>query len=145
MNIKRSNWLWRWYQHYGELNGRTRSPENLCRFVRVCFFWAPIRFFFSTKTRCHNERISPFFALIILFMAAIAAYFVATAIWDEPLGALYWAVSSIQVICLVLVFSIAGARGTEKLHDIITLSESYRIAKTSGICPIITVQDDESN
>ncbi len=42
LNIATTTWHSRWYHHWLNLTERKPSPENLCHYVRVLLFWAPL-------------------------------------------------------------------------------------------------------
>lgn len=104
MKLRPNHWMVRWYRHYVALGGRERKPENLCRFIRVVLFWAPLRWCFSGKY--HREEVvihegieyhqrdrfdrTPPAGTAIIFLMLLAAFvlFVLPLIFKLPI---FWA------------------------------------------------------
>ena len=74
MQIKPQSLPDRWYAYWilkGGKPNQTASGENLCHFVRVLLFWAPIRWFFFART-CRVVTpwsVTLFLAWLILLIA----------------------------------------------------------------------------
>src|SRR3989338_1535980 len=59
LDISKDSLLWRWYMYWVKLGGEKPDyKENLCHFVRVLCFWAPLRWFFMAHAK-HAKVVSP--------------------------------------------------------------------------------------
>lgn len=131
--------LWRWYLLYGRLGGRTRDPENTCRFIRVVFLWAPLRWLFAERLD-GRQRIAPFFvglmAAVLTTILGLFSYLVYTNFWDAMI--LFAIIIGVFLtIGLVLFLS---KKGKELYNESVATMDSYRKAKAGRMCPLIRLE-----
>jgi hypothetical protein len=82
LRISRRAWHARWYRYYIELGGKAQPSgrENLCRYVRVLLFWAPLAWFTRAKV---NEVVRPW--TITLTTVVLSTLTVSAVLWPRGL------------------------------------------------------------
>jgi hypothetical protein len=139
MNIKESSLLGRWYLNWVGLGGRQRKPENLCRFLRVVCFYAPVRWFFIKGNRDCSPAGFMSFLLVLGFVLSMFGY----SFYDD------WKIS----LVLVLIVIATGLAIIELIRVIawsqyfyqekIATREWFYSGKSGKFCPLIEfVQDN---
>jgi len=123
--------MWRWYNYYcNVLGGRRRNPENLCRLLRVCLFWAPLRWFFIKGERNYSTPASYTMCgiMIIIFGGGVMK-----AIWED------WQDVAVMLLTLLCVFGgiIEFFRVFLWAQEHYQRTGHYRIGNSGFMCPII--------
>lgn len=148
LEFNSDHWMARSYRRFVELGGRERSPENLCRFLRVVFFWAPLRRFFKGNAPIDCTPFG-FVALVstvsaIVIGLGLGAHHILFNDWTLGLIAAWvvWGGVSIAAFC-VWFFDEGGQEDVaDWLHDKIVIPyqsiQTYRKARASRFCPLIT-------
>jgi hypothetical protein len=68
LNMSHDSWHARWYRCWIKLGGKQKYPrENLCHYIRVLLFWAPMRWLFCGEVK----EVPPYMAVGVAIYAVI--------------------------------------------------------------------------
>ena len=146
IQVDNTGWMYRSYLRYGELGGRTRDPENLCRFVRVCFLWAPLRRYFKGSGVLGGTPLKNTLAGVGIVGALYILGFLADIAWKDWIAALTVTWGIFFGVCLLrIVLWLEDEGGSRYVHRVwdAAVKEPYRTyvlyrkAKASMFCPYI--------
>ena len=139
MIMKKETWHYRWYQ-YWITNGAGNSPtyrENLCHYVRVIVFWAPMTWI-DQHTVINWDLVAKVFLATVVVGYAIAVISVLS--YNFPNQMILTGLSLVALIVFILT-SISFLRWRQGknfgISSTTSLAWSYAVAKKRRICPYL--------
>lgn len=145
LDVERTSWHFRWYSYWLQ-TGRANSlgyRENLCHYVRVLVFWAPI-------TWIDQHTVWDWGKLVLALMLLYGAGWIGLLIVLAILAKLWLVLLSVSVFLGVVLSGSLAVLSAKALHrkrpsipGTVKLGAAYVMAKKHRICPFITF-DDES-
>lgn len=114
LNVSKRTWhgrLWHWWRDNSEFkNGKADSyRENLCHYVRVILFWAPLALFLRYPLSKQREYITPASALVTLATVGWIGY----VLIRYPVDTL----TAIAIILGSVLFAIMAILSCLYIHD----------------------------
>ena len=147
------HWMARNYRRFVELGGRERSPENLCRFLRVVFLWSPVRRFFKGNAPLDCTPFG-FIALVSIFLGiciglGMGVFHILFNDWI--MGLIFVWMLWVVVAVLVVLTWLCDKGGKENIRywfkdnivRPVQAIQTYRKARASLFCPLISFKDDQ--
>lgn len=144
MIIDIHSWHYRWYAYWLK-EGRGTTPsyqENLCHYVRVLLFWAPVTWIDQHTTWDWgklSERAT--LALLFLFIVGACGYALIVAAVTQTTKFLLGVGSFGALVgCLgLVVLSVKTLQGKQlEVPGTVKLAGAYVLAKKRRVCPFIT-------
>lgn len=150
MTIKTDSWHYKWYAYwltYGRGN-KIEFRENLCHYVRVLLFWAPMTWI-DRHTAWDWGVWTPRFVLgviALIYVGLFGLLLVMSAITQTTkflmgIGSFGGLVSCIGLLVL-LVKTMRGKR--LEIPGTIKLAGGYVVARKRRICPFIEFDEQEA-
>lgn len=149
-SVKKKTWHYKWYQYWLN-NGRgipEKYRENLCHYVRVLLFWAPVTWI-DNHTNWDWGKVGAVGA--ILFIAGLILWGLTVLTINFPIEMSLAAGSFIALLLFLLMLVVAwrGAQGKDlgiertifEAIDTTKLVWNYAVAKKRKICPYIEFVD----
>lgn len=151
INISKRNPLNAIYRLWLSLGGEPKTPEDLCHFMRVCMFWAGLRWLFSSdrynpdhpRDR-YSSNIGERLPRVAIFLCAFTLMAFVTHIINEGI------VLSTMLIVLVCILGgtafavfVTGAVNVGKRvnnNEAFETFKDYLSARKQRICPFIEVE-----
>lgn len=144
MTIKTDSWHYRWYLYWLD-HGRGNKPgykENLCHYMRVLVFWAPLTWLFGNAgLRTIGKWLLNIY--LVVWLAGMAAGLVYLAIYAPMtlfwvgvgMGSVVLAAILIGAVWVFLEDRFAGKR--IEVPGTLKLAAGYVMAKKRRICPFL--------
>lgn len=147
MNIRTSTWHYRWYRYWSEYGrGNRGRQENLCHYVRVLLFWAPMTWI-DQHTFWNWEKLGQkvFIGIMVLYLGSIVTFGIVLLMiywWIHVLMALGSLIALIAI--LVGLWYIIAFLTTRKysVPDTVKLTAAYVVAQKRHVCPLITFEEE---
>ena len=150
MTIRKDGLAWRWYQEWVHRGGEQPPVMNLCHFVRVLVVWGPLRALFERRKHPHDKGKWQDEALLLWPLVAVLILAILCGVgliaYKLYMGGMttVWVAGVILVGVGVLSGLVAGVGWLKKnkvpnWQEAARLYRDYRAAKTSKVCPLVTV------
>lgn len=144
MVISTNSWHYRWYT-YWLAQGRgisERYQENLCHYVRVLLFWAPMTWLDQHTSwdwgKLSQRTLSVF--LVFALLGTVSLYVVVAAVTQTTkflmaIGSL----GGLLAVIGLLILSVKTMQGKRlEVPGTVKLAVGYAVAKKRRICPFLT-------
>lgn len=146
MIINTNSWHFRWYAYWLG-TGRGVQPgyrENLCHYVRVLLFWAPMTWL-DQHTSWNWGKLAERITLggLVLTILALIGYGVVTAAITQPTKSLMaiGSLGGLLVVTGLVVLGVKTRRGKPlEVPGTLKLVGGYVVAKKRRVCPFLTFE-----
>ena len=165
MTIKTTAWHYRVYQYWARFSPTYGKGyrENLCHYVRVLLFWAPMLWTWRLLSRAERlwKKLGAVlrYSLAVLFILTAAATLVALLgmlayqIWIDPLafivaiGIIVGVVAGLALMAVaalglgLLIANMLSDRKPPEIPGTVKLAAAYVMARKRRVCPFITFDE----
>ena len=137
MKISNKSIAWWWYQDWVRRGGRKPPVLNLCHFMRVMLFWAPLRAIVIERD-CNGRDPRNWPLLGWLVIPPAGAVLLGILLFISPILILIWIVERYEYKWN-WGWSRLWAVWQRKCVEPFYLLRDYRAARASKTCPIIEI------